>query len=588
MHRYSIADGIRDKNVLGFDLYRVATFKDKDIREQVALIKSKANTYSEVLADPKKKEIYHKYMDSSQVKMAGIHNGQAYEKGIEDYIPMEQYRNIKHQKMVVKDILDNWFRLSQGGKFHAIFATSSINEAIEYYRLIKNEKPDLKITTLFDPTIDNNENFVFKEEGLVEILEDYNNRYGQLFSLATHAKFKKDLSNRLAHKEQYKYIEKDPEQQLDILIVVDQMLTGFDSKWLNTLYMDKLMEYENIIQAFSRTNRLFGHDKPFGTIRYYRKPHTMEQNIDKALKLYSGDKPFGLFVDNLERNLEQMNHYFGEIDNVFKLSGISDFESLPSEMEVCGQFAKLFNQLNKHLNAAKIQGFKWDTLSYSFKHENNADTSITLMFDEQIYLILALRYKELCSSDSVSGDGEEGISFDIEGYLTEIDTGKIDSNYMNASFNKYLKELKDGSSDESLSNALSELHKTFASLTQTDQKFANIFLRDVERGEVELVEDKTLQDYINEYKLKDQENKICEIVKGLGVDETLLKRLLSLHVTKDNLNEYDRFGQLMNTVDKVKAKQYFEDKEGRAIKAFEVNIKADELLRKFILREEIK
>lgn len=588
LHRYSIADGIRDKNVLGFDLYRVATFKDKDIREQVALIKSKANTYSEVLADPKKKEIYHKYMDSSQVKMAGIHNGQAYEKGIEDYIPMEQYRNIKHQKMVVKDILDNWFRLSQGGKFHAIFATSSINEAIEYYRLIKNEKPDLKITTLFDPTIDNNENFVFKEEGLVEILEDYNNRYGQLFSLATHAKFKKDLSNRLAHKEQYKYIEKDPEQQLDILIVVDQMLTGFDSKWLNTLYMDKLMEYENIIQAFSRTNRLFGHDKPFGTIRYYRKPHTMEQNIDKALKLYSGDKPFGLFVDNLERNLEQMNHYFGEIDNVFKLSGISDFESLPSEMEVCGQFAKLFNQLNKHLNAAKIQGFKWDTLSYSFKHENNADTSITLMFDEQIYLILALRYKELCSSDSVSGDGEEGISFDIEGYLTEIDTGKIDSNYMNASFNKYLKELKDGSSDESLSNALSELHKTFASLTQTDQKFANIFLRDVERGEVELVEDKTLQDYINEYKLKDQENKICEIVKGLGVDETLLKRLLSLHVTKDNLNEYDRFGQLMNTVDKVKAKQYFEDKEGRVIKAFEVNIKADELLRKFILREEIK
>ncbi len=588
LHRYSIADGIRDKNVLGFDLYRVATFKDKDIREQVALIKSKANAYSEVLADPKKKEIYHKYMDSSQVKMAGIHNGQAYEKGIEDYIPMEQYRNIKHQKMVVKDILDNWFRLSQGGKFHAIFATSSINEAIEYYRLIKNEKPDLKITTLFDPTIDNNENFVFKEEGLVEILEDYNNRYGQLFSLATHAKFKKDLSNRLAHKEQYKYIEKDPEQQLDILIVVDQMLTGFDSKWLNTLYMDKLMEYENIIQAFSRTNRLFGHDKPFGTIRYYRKPHTMEQNIDKALKLYSGDKPFGLFVDNLERNLEQMNHYFGEIDNVFKLSGISDFESLPSEMEVCGQFAKLFNQLNKHLNAAKIQGFKWDTLSYSFKHENNADTSITLMFDEQIYLILALRYKELCSSDSVSGDGEEGISFDIEGYLTEIDTGKIDSNYMNASFNKYLKELKDGSSDESLSNALSELHKTFASLTQTDQKFANIFLRDVERGEVELVEDKTLQDYINEYKLKDQENQIREIVKGLGVDETLLKRLLSLHVTKDNLNEYDRFGQLMNTVDKVKAKQYFEDKEGRAIKAFEVNIKADELLRKFILREEIK
>ena len=115
--------------------------------------------------------------------------------------------------------------------------------------------------------------------------------FGQDFSIATHARFKKDLSLRLAHKEQYKRVEREPEKQLDLLIVVDQMLTGFDSKWVNTLYMDKILEYENIIQAFSRTNRLFGPDKPFGIIRYYRKPHTMEQNVSKAVKLYSGDRP---------------------------------------------------------------------------------------------------------------------------------------------------------------------------------------------------------------------------------------------------------------------------------------------------------
>ena len=77
---------------------------------------------------------------------------------------------------------------------------------------------------------------------------------------------------RLAHKEVYRTVEKTPDKQLDLLIVVDQMLTGFDSKWINTLYLDKMLVYENIIQAFSRTNRLFGPEKPFGLIRYYRRP----------------------------------------------------------------------------------------------------------------------------------------------------------------------------------------------------------------------------------------------------------------------------------------------------------------------------
>lgn len=112
----------------------------------------------------------------------------------------------------------------------------------------------------FDPNISNEDGdykeyrgqpiAFYKEQGLIEILTDYNTMFGQDFSIATHARFKKDLSLRLAHKEQYKRVEREPEKQLDLLIVVDQMLTGFDSKWVNTLYMDKILEYENIIQAF--------------------------------------------------------------------------------------------------------------------------------------------------------------------------------------------------------------------------------------------------------------------------------------------------------------------------------------------------
>ena len=276
LHRYSIADGIRDKNVLGFDPYKVLTFKDKDVRKVVALEKAKAQTEEEAISDPLKSKVYYKYMDAGQVGMVGhFDNKGDYIKGIEDYIPNVQYQTEEHTTTVVKDILENWVTLSHNSKFHAIFATSSIPEAINYYRMIKEMKPELKVTALFDPNIDNGGGVAFKEAGLVEIIEDYNERYGQDFTIPTFAKMKKDIAARLAHKKPYERIANEPEKQIDLLIVVDQMLTGFDSKWINTLYMDKVLLYENIIQAFSRTNRLFGPDKPFGTIRYYRKPHTM-------------------------------------------------------------------------------------------------------------------------------------------------------------------------------------------------------------------------------------------------------------------------------------------------------------------------
>ena len=227
LHRYSIADGIRDKNVLGFDPYMVPTYKDRDLRKAVALERAKATTEAEALADPKKKKVYLHYMDHTKVPMAGyVQADCSYLKGIEDYLPVSQYEREEHQCAVVDDILENWTTQSHDSKFHAIFATSSIPEAIQYYKLFK-AKGNLKITALFDPSIDNNGNGLFKEEGIVEIIKDYNTRYSMEFQMATYAAFKKDISYRLAHKEQYKGIEHTSDQQIDLLIVVDLMLTGF-------------------------------------------------------------------------------------------------------------------------------------------------------------------------------------------------------------------------------------------------------------------------------------------------------------------------------------------------------------------------
>lgn len=580
LHRYSIADGIRDKNVLGFDPCKVLTFKDKDVRKVVALEKAKAQTEEEAIADPVKSKVYYKYMDASQVGMAGhLDEKGNYIKGIEDYIPNVQYTTDEHTILVVQDIIDNWVRLSHNSKFHAIFATSSIPEAINYYRLFKEMKPELKVTALFDPSIDNNGGVQYKEEGLVEIISDYNEKYGQDFTIPTFPKMKKDISARLAHKKPYERIANTPEKQIDLLIVVDQMLTGFDSKWINTLYMDKVLQYENIIQAFSRTNRLFGPDKPFGTIRYYRKPHTMERNVNDAVKLYSGDRPLGLFVQHLAENIKQMNEMFENISELFSNASIENFEKLPDDIAVCRKFAKDFKEFNGYLEAAEIQGFRWDKPSYI---DENTGEVIDVAFDESTYLVLVLRYKELSSGGTETGSDD--VPYDLVGYITEIDTGRIDSDYMNSRFDKYIKLLSvEGTTKEALEQAETELHKTFATLSQEEQKYANIFLHDIQRGDVKVVDGKTLRDYINEYLSRAKYDQIHRVSVALGIDEDMLRKMMGLKLNESNLNEFGRYDELKKTVDKAKAKNYFEKIEGTKIIPPKVNVKVDKLLRDFII-----
>lgn len=584
LHRYSIADGIRDKNVLGFDPYMVKTYKDGDIRKAVALEKAKAKTEEEVFTDPKKEEKYYQYMDSSYIQMAGHKESGKYIKGIEDYVSTSQYTTEEHQRAVVLDIIEQWNTYSHNSKFHAIFATSSITEAIKYYQLFKEMKPSLRVTCLFDPNIDNKGGFKYKEEGLKEILDDYNKLYDLNYNMVTHSEFKKDVAFRLAHKENHKGIERTPEKQLDLLIVVDQMLTGFDSKWVNTLYLDKVIEYESIIQAFSRTNRLFGNDKPFGVIRYYRKTNTMARNIKDAVKLYSGDKPLELFVDKLPKNLEGINTTYKEIKELFTSEGIENFEKVPDDNAVSAKFVSLFNDFNVYLDAAKVQGFIWDKEVYAYDDpvtEEHKEYHIYVTKRE--YEALLQRYKELSYGAPDTTHTDDDIPYDLKSYIVEIDSEKIDTDYMNSRFRKYLKELNKGSSPEVVEKALSELHQSFASLSQEDQKYANIFLHDVQSGEVDVQEDKTLRDYINEYKYNAKNDQTHKFAETFGLDEDKLRSMMELNLNELNINEFGRLDDLKKSVDKQTARAYFESVEGTKVLPHKVNIRMDSLLRKFIL-----
>ena len=574
LHRYSIADGIRDKNVLGFDPYKVLTFKDIDLKKIVALEKAKAINEAEALADTTKRDKYYEFINDTP--MAGFYDeNRNYTKGIEDYIPNSQYDHEIHHQMVVQDIITNWITLSRNAKFHSILATSSIKEAIQYYRLLKSQATNIKVACLFDPSIDNNDGTAFKEEGLVELLEDYNARYGMNYSLGNWDLYKKNVAARLAHKKPYIGIERTPEKQIDLLIVVDQMLTGFDSKWINTLYLDKVLKYEHVIQAFSRTNRLFGPDKPFGTIKYYRKPHTMEKYIEAAIKLYSGDKPLGLFVPKIKDNIERLNSVYKEIESLFKVNETIDFAKLPEDIATKAKFSKLFRQFNESLEAAKIQGFQWgniEEVDFIIKEDS------AIYFNENDYLTLALRYKELPLSEKNKSDD---VPYELQGYLTEINTGLIDTNYMNSKFEKFRKAL-DGGNPLEIEKTLNELHRTFASLTQDEQKYASIFLRDIERGDVKLSDGKTLRDYITEYQVNAKNDQISKCAALLGLDETKLRYLLSIKVTATSINEFGRFDDLKNSVDIVKARQYFETKDNNKLSIPKVHIKLDGLLRRFI------
>ncbi|TDY76011.1 UNVERIFIED_ORG: type I restriction enzyme R subunit [Pantoea allii] len=587
LHRYSIADGIRDGNVLGFDPYKACTFKDKELRQHVALEQAKADSVADAMSVPAKKKKFNYFMND--VPMAGHKDATGkYIKGIEDYVPKEQYLTAAHQEKVVEDILAEWDVLSQANKFHAILATSSIAEAIDYYRRLKAAKPELKISALFDPNIDNDGSSdrgpTFKSDGLEEIMADYNARYGHDFDFARHAAFKKDLAARLAHKKPYERIHTEPSKQLDLLIVVDQMLTGFDSKWLNTLYLDKVIRYQNIIQAFSRTNRLFGPDKPHGIIRYYRYPHTMEQHINAAVKLYSGDKPIGLFVDKLESNIKAMNELVVDFTELFISAGIENFEKLPDDIEACAQFAKLFNTFSQHLEAAKVQGLHWEQSVYT-STENDVKHEVTLTIDEQTYLSLVLRYKELVGKSDGGGSGGGNVPFDISGYLTEIDTGKIDADYMNSRFDKFLKELNQHQDSASIETTLNELHKSFASLTQSEQKYAKLFLHDLQRGDAQLIEGHTFRDYINTYKDNAENAQLNAVVNALGLDKGLLIALMADSVNDKNLNEFGRFDALKDSVDKAKAKVYFEKQDGVILPPFKLNIRIDQFLKQFIFAQ---
>ena len=387
------------------------------------------------------------------------------------------------------------------------------------------------------------------------------------------------MAKRLAHKMPYQNLDKD--KQLDILIVVTQMLTGYDSKWVNTLYVDKLMQYVDVIQACSRTTRLFGPEKPFGIIKYFTRPERMKKNIDDALELYV-NQPLSVFTDKLEANLEYINQNFKAIDQLFKAEGIEYYATLPQAEASRKKFAKEFCEMTKRIEASKMQGFVWVKLEYEFPHSTGW-TTVKLEFDEQTYKVLLQRYRELFVKTS-GGDGEDDDVYQLEAYITETGAGTIDAEYINSKFIKFIKNLyTSGPGSELVKAAEAELHNAFASLSQRDQRTAMRILHDIESGDLHLNKDKTIYDYILDYQRRECDQQVFTLAEATGLNLNKLKELISKDTNEQNINEQGRFEELIRTLDKVKAVDFLKRVTGHEVPKRFVVTNMSSILRRFIL-----
>ena len=565
LHKYTLASGIPDGNVLGFDLYREDTFPEYDIRKVVALRAVDAESFEEIEQDKEKVEIYNKIMAETDIIK------------IEDEAK-SLYQSEEHHMAVMRKIVEERPMLSHNGKFHAILATKNIAEAIEYYHLFKEHYPEYNVTAIFDDSIDNSGGGEYKEDAILEMLDDYNKKFGTSFQQSTYAKYKKDVAKRLAHKMPYQNLEKD--KQLDMLIVVTQMLTGYDSKWVNTLYVDKLMQYVDVIQAFSRTNRLFGPDKPFGVIKYFTRPNRMAKNIDDALKLYV-DQPLLVFTDKLEANLEKINQAYLTIEQLFKAEGIEYFATLPQAEASRKKFAKEFCEMTKKLEAAKMQGFLWEKTEYEFQHTNGW-VKLKMELDEQTYKILLARYRELFTR--TSGGGSDDDVYQLEAYITETGAGTIDAEYINAKFIKFVKNLyTSGPGSEHVKTAQAELHNAFASLNQRDQRTAQRILHDIESGDLRLRPGNTIYDYILDYQKRECDKQVYTLSEATGISLTKLQELISKDTNELNINEQGRFDELIRTLDKVKAAEFLKKVTGQDVPRRYIITNMSSIVRRFIL-----
>lgn len=523
---YSLATGIRDGNVLGFWPEYISIFDEQEVREKIGLHEAKIKSEDDLVPGTPEYATYKYFIEECPLVSVKSETGAIKEKGIEDYLDAD-YDTDNYREAVVNRILKRLKIVERGDThqtlFHGMLATSSIPEAYEYWKIFQSKSPNLHVTALFDPNINGNEaGVVEKENWLIEIVNKYNQDFGTKYTRKTDPSllgFKSDLIARLAHKKPYEHIGNNRDQCLDIIIVVDQLLTGFDSKYLNVLYMDKTLENEALIQAISRTNRVLDNsDKPYGMVKFFRKPNTMKQNLEAALELYCEGDSHDVQEKELKENIREMNDLYADICRIFAHDKIKHFEVIPTSPEDQQKFRKDFEEMRCRLRAAILQGFEWTN-----------EYGAMLDFDEPTYRILYMRYLELPSSGGGGGTHNPKTGYGFGVNVTSVIGAKIDSAYLESRF-KILTisdiERREKKMDDDVT-VINDIKAHIGALPAYLQPYALRVLEDIRNGIIHAQAGKTFMEYILEYRHNAITAAIHAEAEKFGIDENGLYEIYS-------------------------------------------------------------
>ena len=357
LHTYLIKDAIKDENVLGFSVDYIKRFdqNNPDISDEM----------------------------------------------VEDIDTDELFLSDATISMTVDNIIQHHGNKTRNKKYNALFTVSSIPLLIKYYDAFKSVDHDLKIGAIFTygANEDLDKNPEHSRESLDRIINDYNKMYNTNFSTNTFDSYFRDICKKIKNTE------------IDIVIVVDMLLTGFDAKRLNTLYVDKPLKYHSLIQAFSRTNRIESDTKPFGNIVCYR---TSKARVDEAVKLFSQTDnvdtvimaPYSDYLDKLKAAVDRLLAITPVVESVDSLEREEDIK----------EFIIAFRELAKILVSLRtFNQFDLDTCG--------------VLINTQIFEDFKSKYYELYRK--ISNDREKSsILNDVTFSLELIQTDKINVSYI--------------------------------------------------------------------------------------------------------------------------------------------------------------
>lgn len=359
------------------------------------------------------------------------------------------------KKAIVDAILVKHDAATNKRHYNSILATASINDAIEYYERFKTmqaehkkndeEYRSLNITCVFSPPAegnkdvqqiqedlpqekaDNEQEPEKKKEALKEIIADYNKQYGTNHSINAFDLYYQDVQKRI---KDHKYSNADypHKNKIDVVIVVDMLLTGFDSKYLNTLYVDKNLKQHSLIQAFSRTNRVLNDTKPYGNILDFRE---QIKEVDGAIALFSGQDsnrakeiwlvdPAPVVIGKLDKAVSQLEKFMESQGLPCKPEEVNNLKGDQARSEFINKF--------KEVQRLKTQLDQYTDLS----EEDSAQIQERIPEDtvrafRGAYIEIAQRLKEQ-QGKSLTGENPEVDQLDFEFVL--FSSAIIDYDYI--------------------------------------------------------------------------------------------------------------------------------------------------------------